>query len=147
MTRTKQTLEPIAVVARTHGPAVLTAAHRYATAAAHYEAARAAGTSVYLAHARFLEIAGDLDRLLTTLVLRTETTGRLVSTGTDAARIKAAARDLATDIKEEHVSHRNATAHFTTTVRRILAIREAEDALTNHPAQELQSAALIPYAA
>lgn len=128
MARRTKNISPIAVNVSTHEPIMLDAVRRYAAAAAHYEAKRSAGARVHLAHARFLEIAGELDQLLTVLVLRQEPQGFLVSPATDAALIKAPARNLADTIHEVWIDQLATRAHLAKTVHSILVARAATDA-------------------
>lgn len=116
---------------RTHAPILLSAAHHYAEAAARYQRSRHTTRPNHLAHARFLEVTAHLDKLLTTLVLRTGHRGRTLTTATDAALIKAAARHLADHLTETHLepthSPQAAQDQLTHLIYDTLTTRETED--------------------
>lgn len=107
-----------------HAPALLASARRYAEAAARFRLSQAHHPN-QLARARFMEVTNDLDKLLTSLVLRTETKRRTLQTATEAAHIKATARNLADQLTERDTE--DTEAELTRLVNIVLAARENED--------------------
>lgn len=107
-----------------HTPALLAAARRYAEAAARFQLSKAHHPT-HLARTRFMEVTTDFDRLLTSLVLRTETKSRTLKTATEAAHIKATARNLADRLTDHDAE--DTDAELTRLVNLILAAREDED--------------------
>lgn len=122
---------PTPVNTRTHAPLLLSAARHYAEAAARYQRSRHTPKPSHLARARFLEVTTHLDKLLNTLVLRTGPKHQTLTTGTDAALIKAAARHLADHLTEHHIgptySPQTAYDQLTHLVYDTLHTRETEE--------------------
>lgn len=127
----------ISVTTHTHAPQLFAAAARYAKAAQRWRAAEAetsGGLGRHLARARFTEVSADLDKMLGVMVQRYGSKTRELSTGTDAALVKAAARNLADTLDESTTalgcSPQAAADQLRTVVYSVLAAREAEDAQT-----------------
>lgn len=115
-----------------HAPMILSAAHYYARAAARYHRARQAQQPQHIAKARFLEASTYIDKILTGLVFRTGHKGRTITTATQAARIKAAAQNLADCISENPTAHElcphQASRTLTLLILEILQVRQLEGA-------------------
>lgn len=122
--------QPVKVIPATHSRQLIASAMAYAAAAHRYQAARQAGNPQHMARVRFLQVCVELDQLLSSLVLRGTRRRQQVSTGTEAARIKAAARALADSIGEappvRHQAHRTLLA----LIHETLAARAEQDHAT-----------------
>lgn len=125
----------------THAPQILNAAQHYAHAAARYQHNRHTAQPHHIARARFLEVTAHLDTLLNTHILRTNTHTQTLTTATDAALIKAAARHLADHLTETHLgpSHTPQAAHdqLTHLIYETLTTQDTPTTPTTHEPQAL----------